>query len=140
MSRRYLPLLVACLVLAPLAARAAEEKADRKKLDAKIDQALDAYNAGDAKKFWADYAKSVQSIATPQAFKALYVDGFMKSHGKVKVKERKFLEKESILTGDDLLLQYEAEFDKVKKGKIAVNMVKEDGDYKFVQILFGEAK
>lgn len=138
MIRRLTLLGLSLLVVLPIVASADEEKADRKKLDAKIDKALDAYNAGDAKKFWADYAKAAEGIATPETFKALYVDGFMKSHGKVKGKERKFLEKESVLTGDNLLLQYDAEFDKVKKGKISINMLKEDGEYKFIQILFRE--
>ena len=42
-------------------------------LEATLDKAMKAYNAGDWKAFFADYAPSMSAIATEQTFKALSV-------------------------------------------------------------------
>lgn len=125
------------LVALPLAA---DEKADRKALDEKLAKALKAYNEGDYKKFFADYAKSMKDIATEQTFKALYEGNYKKLFGKYKDGSMKFVPEGSLLEGEFLILWYSAEFDKAKKVKIGVNFQKEDKDYKFVQIQFNEWK
>ncbi len=119
---------------------AADEKADRKPLDEKLAKSLKAYNDGDHKKFFADYHKSVNSIATEQTFKALYEGNYKKQFGKYKDGSMKFVPEGSLLEGEFLVLWYSAEFDKAKKVKIGVNFKKEDKDYKFIQIQFNEWK
>jgi hypothetical protein len=103
--------------------------ADQKSLDAVVDKALVGYNAGDAKVFFADYAKMMAAIATDAAFDAMY-----KSQPFGKYVSRQPIKAETVLAGDSPLLVYQAEFEKNKKVKISVNFTKEDGAFKVMQI------
>ena len=127
---------VALLATALLAmnVRAADEKADLKPLEEMADKALKAYNEGDWKGFFADYAKSMAALATEQTFKALYTDQAMKNLGKYESK--KLLDKETVLAGDFPLLVYEAKFEKAEKVKASFNFTKEDGKFKIMQVRF----
>lgn len=141
MVLRSLCVVLALGLLLPALRADDEPKADLKKLEATMDKALKAYNEGDHKKFFADYAKAMRAIATEQTFNALYKEGAMKQFGKCKEKPaRKFLEKQSALTGEAILACWQAEFEKNKKVKISANFMKEGDAYKLMQIQFEELK
>ena len=107
---------------------------DIKALEAKVDAALAAYNAGDAKKFYADFAKSMEAIATPQVFDALYTQGSKKQFGNYV--SRQLIKGESVTDGDTLLLVYSAKCEKSDKVKLSINVQKEGAEYRFVQVQF----
>ena len=103
-----------------------------KPLDTMIEKAMTAYNAGDSKAFFADYAKLMESIATPATFDALYKNGAMKEHGKFV--SRKLIAGESVVEGETPLLVYEAKFEKSARVKLSVNFMQEDGKPKLMQV------
>jgi hypothetical protein len=103
--------------------------ADSKPLDAMVDKAMAGYNAGDAKVFYADYAKMMAAVATEAVFNAMY-----KSQPYGKYVSRTPIKAETVLVGDSPLLVYQAEFEKNKKVKLSVNFTKEDGALKIMQI------
>lgn len=109
---------------------------DVAKLEGMLDNALKAYNAQDAKTFYADYAKSLAGIATPQAFETMYKNNYMVNFGKYVSKT--MIKGESVTTGDFPLFVYTAEFEKNKKVKVSCNFTKEDGNYKIMQIQFAK--
>jgi hypothetical protein len=108
--------------------------ADMKALEAKVDAALAAYNAGDAKKFYADFAKSLEAISTPQVFDMLYAQGSKKQFGNYL--SREMIKGESVTAGDTLLLVYAVKCEKSDKVKLSINVQKEGADYRFVQVQF----
>lgn len=108
--------------------------ADLKTLETKVDAALAAYNAGDAKKFYADFAKSMAAIATPQVFDVLYTQGAKPQFGNYV--SRELIKGESVTDGETLLLVYAAKCEKSDKVKLSINVQKEDGEYRFVQVQF----
>ena len=124
---RLVAVLLSLLTL-PFAARAADTKA----LEGTVDKALAAYNAGDSKAFFADYASAVASIATDQTFKSLYEGVYKNDIGTYVSKEP--IPAESVTTGDMILLVYQAKFSKADKVKLSVNFTKEGKDYKIMQI------
>ena len=142
MARLRLSVLAVLCLFAAAPLRADDEpKADIKKLDAMMDKALKAYNEGDHKKFFADYAKAMEAVATEQVFKHMYADRYMKAFGKWKEKsERKFLDKRSVLTGEVIVVHWLTEFEKKKKVMVSANFMKEGAGYKLMQIQFNEAK
>ena len=105
-----------------------------KAFDAIVDKAMTAYNDGDSKAFYADFAAMMASIATPEAFKALYVDTYMKTFGKYV--SRTVIEAETVVVPDvpNGLLVYEAKFEKNEKVKLSVNLFKENGAWKLQQV------
>ena len=130
--RRFLTLLIlACATAAPLHA---QKPADPKPLEAMLDKALAAYNAGDSKAFYADYAKMMASVATDQAYDMMFRSIYMKTHGKYV--SRKLLKAESSVFEDTPLMVFESVFEKTKKVKISVNFMKEDGVYRIMQMQF----
>lgn len=132
---RLLAVFAFALVLSAALRADDEPKADLKKLEATMDRALKAFNEGDHKKFWAEFAKAADPLKTPEVFKALYLDGYQKTFGKYNEKStRKFLEKRSALTGETILAMWQGEFEKNKKALIAANFQKEGNDYKLIQI------
>lgn len=124
-------LIIACGLVAPLWA---QKPADPKPLEAMLDKALAAYNAGDAKAFYADSPKSMASVATPQTFEMMYRGMYFKTYGKYV--SRTLSKAESSIFEDTPLLVFAAEFELNKKVKISVNFMKEDGAYKIMQIQF----
>jgi hypothetical protein len=107
---------------------------DIKALEAKVDAALAAYNAGDAKKFYADFSKSMEAITTPQVFDMLYTQGAKKQFGNYV--SRQLIKGESVTDGDTLLLVYSVKCEKSDKVKLSINVQKEGPDYRFVQMQF----
>lgn len=116
------------------------EDADPAKLEAQLEEILSAYNKDDVKAFFANWAKSVEAIATEPTYKALYKDGAKKSLGDYTAKTVKFRKEGSVLTGDFLVVYFDAKFGKEEKAQIAVNFQKEDGKYKFMQVQMSKAK
>jgi hypothetical protein len=126
------PLLATLLV--SLFAAASLFAADLKALEAKVDAALAAYNAGDAKKFYADFSKSMEGITTPQVFDMLYAQGSKKQFGNYV--SRQLIKGESVTDGDALLLVYAVKCEKSDKVKLSINVQKEGAEYRFVQVQF----
>jgi len=122
----------AVLLLCSTAIRA-EEKVDVAKLNATVDAALKAYNDGDAKAFAGLYAKAMAQIGEAQ-FKLLKMDTFGK------FVEKKAIEKETSINDAAPLLVFEAKFEKVGKVKISVNFLKEEKEFKLMQVQFAEIK
>jgi hypothetical protein len=123
-------LLAALGVSAP--GRAAD--ADPKILEEKVVKLLEAYNKDDVKAFYADWAKSAAAIATPQVYDALYKMGAKTMVGDYVAKSIKFRKEGSVLSGDLLVVYFEAAFSKEKDGLVTVNFVKEGDAYKFLQV------
>lgn len=93
---------------------------------------MKGYNAGDAKVFFADYAKLLSAVATPAMFDALYKNAAMKEYGKYESKS--LLAKESVVDGETPLLVFAAKFEKNPKVKLSVNFMQEDGKPKVMQV------
>ena len=128
-SNRTLLLLAAVFAFSTAGIHAADAP---KPLDTMIEKAMTAYNAGDSKAFFADYAKLMESIATPATFEALYKNGAMKEHGKFV--SRKLIAGESVVEGETPLLVYEAKFEKSARVKLSVNFMQEGGKPKLMQV------
>ena len=116
----------------PTFGRAAEANADQ--LTAQVEKLLDAYNKDDSKAFFADWAKTVESIANQMTYDALYKLGAKNDVGTYVAKSAKFRKEGSLLEGDFLVVYFDAEFSKEKQGQIAVNFQKEGDAYKFLQV------
>ncbi len=112
----------------------AEDKADPKKLEAMMEKALEGYNKDDVKAFFADFAKSVEVIATEATYDALYKQGAKKDVGNYVAKSLKLRKEGSVLEGEVLLVYFDAEFANAKQGQIAANFQLEGGAYKFIQV------
>ena len=114
------------------------EDAVVKAVDPLVEKALTAYNAGDWKAFFADYAKSMAAIANEQTYKALY-GRYMETFGKY-VSRTLVAERSSGKPDVPGLLSYDAEFEKNKKVRIDVNYLPEEGALKLMQVQFNAAK
>jgi|GEM_PF-3220511 len=101
-------------------------------LDKMVQNAMKAFNAGDAKAFFADYSKSSSAIATPEIYKAMYEDMYKAKVGKFV--SMTFVPAESSINDDAPLLIYAGKFEK-GTGKIAVNFIKEDAGLKIIQVM-----
>jgi hypothetical protein len=132
--RRLVALLA--LVAGVATVHAAEDKANVKDLEATIDAAMKAYNAGDWKAFFKDYSKDMSAIVSELSFNAMYGPTGVMGTGKYGkfVKRQELIKDQSVLEGANVLAHWHAEFAKVKKAKISVNFVKEDGKYKIQQV------
>ena len=122
---------VGCLCGSIIAAE--EEKIDVKVLEKNLDRALQAYNNDDHKKFWAEFAKTVDALKTKETYDALYTNGYKPMYGKL-VKRGEMIKDKSALEGPVGLVRYLAEFEKNKKVEIDVNWEKEGKEVKFIQI------
>ncbi|GAB4271846.1 MAG: hypothetical protein Kow0029_09850 [Candidatus Rifleibacteriota bacterium] len=105
-----------------------------KTLEAKVDKLMAAYNEGVPKAFYADFAKSISAFCTPQNFKMIFVDHYMKNFGAYK--SRKIIETQTVVNPDSPngLLVYIAQFEKNASVKLAINLFKEDGEWRFQQV------
>jgi hypothetical protein len=106
-------------------------------LDAVVSRTMAAYNAGDWKKFYADYAKQVAATETEGAFTALYTNMAKKTFGNFKSKS--LIAKRSSFPGPVGLLVYAAQMDK-GKADLSVNFFKEGDTYKIQQVRFDPPK
>ena len=102
-----------------------------------VEKMLKGYNDQDFKAFYADFAQAMAAIATEQAFKALYTDMYMAQHGKCV--SRKLVKEKSVVSDDAPvgLAVYSAVFEKNEKIQISVNVMKEEGGWKLMQVQFG---
>ena len=128
-SARIFPILTAALAFLTASLHGAEAP---KALDAIVENAMKGYNAGDAKVFFADYAKSLSAIATPATFDALYTNMAMKEFGKYVSK--KLIPGESVAQGETPLLVFEAKFEKNARVKLSINFLQEEGKPKLMQV------
>jgi predicted metal-binding membrane protein len=103
-------------------------------LDAMIDKMMEGYNAVDATAFYADWAVMMAGICTPQAFKSLYVDNYMKTFGAYV--SRTVNADESVVMADvpNGLLVYHAKFANNENVKMSVNLIKENNIWKIQQL------
>lgn len=115
-------------------AHAEEPAADVKQLTAQVEKLLVAYNKDDTKAFYADWAKVVAAITTPQTYDFLYKNMAKKELGDYQPNTLAFRKEGSVLSGDLLIVYFEGKFAKDVPGLVAVNFQKEDGMYKFVQV------
>lgn len=141
MSKQFRVLMALLALMAGLATvNAAEDKANVKDLETTIDGVMKAYNAGDWKAFFKDYAKDMSAIASEPTFNAMYGPTGAMGTGKYGkfVKRLELIKDQSVLEGENVLAQWRAEFAKVKKAKISVNFIKEDGKYKIQQVTLSE--
>lgn len=128
-SNRTFLLLAALFAFSTTGIHAADAP---KPLDTIVEKIMTAYNAGDSKAFFADYAKLMESIATPATFDLLYKSGAMKEFGKFV--SRKLVSADSVVEGETPLLVYEAKFEKNPRVKLAVNFMQEEGKPKVMQV------
>lgn len=126
------PILTSLVLFTATAATVHAE--DLKTVETKVDAALAAYNAGDAKKFFTDFSKSMEALATPQVFDALYTQGSKKLYGNYV--SRELIKGESVTEGDQWLLVYKAKCTQSDQVKLAINVQKEGNEYRFVQLQF----
>lgn len=135
MTRRFFSTLTAAGLLALAPAFGEVQGADKetiKACDAKVEAAMQAYNAKSWKAFFKDYAKQVEAICTEQTFKTLYLDiGGHKVYGAYQSKELD--ESKSTFGPMNGLLVYKGKFAK-KPGTINVNFFKEGNDWKLQQL------
>jgi len=103
-------------------------------LDKQIDKLMLAFNDKDTKVFYSDWSKSMAALCTPAMFKMMFVDMHMKKYGKYV--SREIIEAETVVMANqpNALLVYKAEFEKNKKVKLAINLIKEDGKWKIQQV------
>lgn len=136
MSKTILSISLVVFAVAPVRA----DDADPKKLASQVEKLMEAYNKDDVKTFFANWAKVVESITNAQTYDSLYKNAAKKELGKYTPKSVKFRKDGSVLTGDYLVVHFEAEFEKSKTGQITVNFAKEGNDYKFMQVKFEKKK
>jgi hypothetical protein len=106
-------------------------------IDGLVENMLKAFNDQDSKAFYVDFAKAMAAIATEQAFKTLYTDMYMAQYGKYV--SRKLVTEKSVVTDDATvgLVVYSAVFEKNEKIQISVNVMREEGNWKLMQVQFG---
>ena len=126
-------LVLLCTTLSILAA----DKTAPAALEATVDKTMKAYNAGEWKAFFADYAQSMSAIATEQTFKALYESGAKPQFGNYV--SRTLIAGESSINDEAPLLVYKAKFAK-SEAKLSVNFIKEGAAMKIMQVQIAPAK
>lgn len=106
-------------------------EADFKIMDAQVERAMAAYNAGNWQAFYADFAKMMAGIATEQSFKTLYVENYKKKYGNYKSRQ---VNPANCSGGPmNAVVEYNAKFDK-GPGKLQINFFKEGPAWKLQQI------
>lgn len=99
--------------------------------EAKIDRAMQAYNAQDWQAFFKEYANMVSATSNEQTFQRLYVDRAHKNFGKYQ--SRTLMPARSTFATPVGLLVYQAKFSE-KPATLTVNFFNEDGHWKLQQI------
>jgi hypothetical protein len=105
-------------------------------VESMVSNLLKAYNDQDPTAFYADFAESMASITTPEAFKALYTDTYMADLGSFVSKE--INQEETVLgSGSPVgLVVYRATFENSADVKISVNLIMEGSAWKVMQVQF----
>jgi hypothetical protein len=141
MSNRYSAIAVTLVITVGFAnSQVRADDADPKKLEAQVVKLLDAYNKDDVKAFFTGWAKSAEALTTEQIYDLLYKMGAKKDVGDYTPKSVKFRKDGSVLSGDILVVYFEAAFSKEKDGLVTVNFTKEGEEYKFLQVRISKAK
>ena len=120
----------------PNAAYAKESEETLKIVEPLIEKALSAYNKDDSTTFYADFAKSMASIATDQTFKALYGGYKDPSATMSRRRSSKRAARLRKLRQPPGLASYDAEFEKNKAVKLTINYTPEDDTLKLMQVQF----
>jgi hypothetical protein len=137
----FIPVALAVLTLIGFAASPGRaDDADAQKLADRLEKLLEAYNKDDVKEFFSGWATSVKAIATEATYDALYKNAAKKDLGAYTAKTIKFRKEGSVLSGDFLVVYFEAEFSKEKAGLVTVNFAKEGGEYRFMQVKMEKRK
>jgi hypothetical protein len=105
-------------------------------LEDKVDSLMAAYNEQDAKAFYTDWAKSMAAITSPEMFRMIFTDKHMKKHGKY-ISRELIADECSVADGAEYmngLLVYEAVFENNERIKLSINLIKEEGEWKFQQV------
>ena len=138
MRKTVLLLVVFALFLGAASLQAQMLTEDQaKSLVPMVEKALQAYNAGDWKAFYTDFATMMAGIATEEAFKTLYVTNYMTNFGKYK--SMTMIKEKSSLNDVAPLLMFAAEFEK-GKATVGVNFTKEGDAYKLMQVQINKAE
>ncbi len=127
-------IVVGFLASAHPSAHGAEPMADPKQLTAQVEKLLAAYNKDDSKTFYADWAKSVAAITTPQTYDLLFKNMAKKELGDYQPNTLALRKEGSVLSGEFLVVYFEAKFAQDVPGLVSVNFQHEDGKYKFLQV------
>jgi len=129
-------LFVAVLLVIATGAMAAEMTGTaRKQFDRETDTALRAYNREDARAFFTQFARRLEINTTAESFKSLYVNVYKKQFGNL-VSRGDMIEDHSAFNEEAAVTCYEAEFTKVRDGRIVINWKNENGTYKIVMVEF----
>ncbi|MDQ3622985.1 MAG: hypothetical protein M3463_10920 [Verrucomicrobiota bacterium] len=120
--------------LDPLQETAPTEKlaAAVRPLAALLEDALAAYNAGDAQAFFRHAANSATPAPTPETFRALFEGVYRAQLGNFETK--RLLAAESVPDPNHGLLVYEARFEKHPWVRLSANFTREAEALKLVQI------
>lgn len=126
--------VILVLTLSTLFAGVMPPKDEFVKLDAKVDELMEAYNAKDAKAFFIGWSPTMAALCTPAMFKVMFMDMHMKNFGAFKTKQ--IIEAETVVMGNvpNALLVYQAEFEKNKNVKLSINLLKENGQWMIQQV------
>jgi len=119
------------LLIAPGAWADLPDPAQLKKCEARVDQALDAYNSKSWKDFFKDFSKASAALGSESSFTSVYVDGSHKEFGSYE--SRSLDDSRSTFHKKVGLLVYKAKFSK-KWGTLSVNFLQEGGDWKIQQL------
>ena len=103
----------------------------RADLEAKLDSAMKAYNAGEWRGFFENFSASAAPLATEAAFREVYLDKARANFGTYESREAGGAEAK--FAGKVGLLVYPARFS-LKPAKLSVNLVQESNAWKFSQV------
>ena len=124
-------LIVLSLLVSPALWAEMPDPAQLKKCEARVDQALDAYNSKDWKDFFKDFSSASAAKGNEQSFTSVYVDGSHRDFGSYE--SRNLDESRSTFKKSVGLLIYKAKFSK-KWATLSVNFLQEGGDWKIQQL------
>jgi len=102
-----------------------------KKCEARVDEAMDAYNSRSWKDFFKDFASASAALRTEQSFQSVYVDTAQKEFGNY---ESRTLDDSRCTFNKSVgLLIYKSKFSK-KWASLSANFLNEGGDWKLQQV------
>lgn len=124
-------LIALTLLAAPDVWAELPDAAQLKKCEARVDQAMEAYNSKSWKDFFKDFTRASAALGSEQSFTSVYLDGSQKEFGSYE--SRSLDESRSTFKKTVGLLIYKAKFSK-KWATLSVNFLSEGGDWKIQQL------
>ena len=124
-------MLAFCLLIVTLAWADLPDPAQLKKCEARVDQAMEAYNSKSWKDFFKDFTRAGAALGNEQSFNDVYVNKAMGEFGTYE--SRTVDESRSVFKKTLGLLVYKAKFSK-KWGTLNVNFAQEGGEWKIQQL------